>query len=245
MNESFFPMNHHAFIACIALLAGSLGLVAQEEANEEFLPPLAPTISIPPESYTFMMKVPPGTDCSVRMRLTGRKPDRPAAAGAGEEEQLPADADSDLDLLRIHRKFRTGITASQHVGTDRSETSYYFVKGWCAFDSPQLGLNVRRYLEGNELADLSVYHFPELLWAVPATRQPDPPVAEGKPAIHIYTDGGAILEVDAASGLPLRFTDGTTEWRYSYRQSSDPIAVPEQIRKALATALRATGDLTP
>jgi len=185
--------------------------------------------ALPAKSYTFAMLLPPGTDCSVRMKLKGRNGDD-KDSGSNAENSSPTEK---LYALRIERLFRDGISASKQMNADKSESSYYFLKGWCAYDTPTLGINIRRYFEDRQLCDLSRYHFPELVWAIPETRQPDPKVEEGQPAIHIYKDGDTVLVTDAVSGYPMRYSDGNSQWTYSYKSSSTPIVLPEKLQQAL------------
>lgn len=197
----------------------------QEE--ETYHPPTRRAVTLPPKSYTFSMLLPPGTDCSVRMKLKGRKEENKSS---GAEQTTPEES---LYALRIERMFRDGICVSKQLKPDKSEAAYYFLKGWIAYDTPTLGLNVRRFFEDSQLCDLSNYHFPELVWAVPETRQPDPKVEDGQPAIHVYKDGDTVLVTDATSGFPLRYTDGNSQWTYSYKTSNTPVVLPVKLQQAL------------
>lgn len=216
---------------CLLFAAFPMRSHGQEEspaAQEES--PRAPSrrkVTLPPKAYTFAMRLPPGTDCSVRMKLKGReKQGSNSEAGTNTPEETAYS-------LRIERIFRNGIYASVQLNPDKSEASYYFLKGWCAYDTPSMGMNVRRYFEDSTINDISTYHFPELVWAVPETRQPDPKVEEGQPAIHLYKDGDTVLVTDAVSGYPLRYSDGNSQWTYTYKASTTPLVMPEKLQREL------------
>jgi hypothetical protein len=106
-----------------------------------------------------------------------------------------------------------------------------------AYDSPTQGINIVNQLEGHDTSKLAVYSFPELVWAVPKTRQPDPEVKAGQPSIHLYKladrdNGKVALVVDAASGYPLRYVGDAVEWTYTYKTSDAPIIMPEKLQAA-------------
>jgi len=216
---------------------GSFAATPAQQEEEFHLPP-SRTVMLPPESYSFAMNLPPGTDCSVRMKLKGSKEENKGSGTVGGKNTK----EESMYALHIERMFRDGICLSKQLKSDKSDVSYYFLKGWCAYDTPSLGLNVRRHLEESQLCDLSIYHFPELVWAVPETRQPDPEVPEGQPAVHEYKDGDAVLVTDAVSGYPVRYSDGNSQWTYSYKSSNSPIVLPEKLQQALDRIIKRSRD---
>jgi len=216
------------------LLCLSLAKAQTNEAEEQEPAHRRPPASkepLSPESYSFAIKLPPDTDCSVRLKQGSGKPKE----GEGSE----ASPDATAPFLKLERFIRRGISCSKEIKPDGTEAAFYFIGGWCAWDSPKKGLNVRHYISGHALSNLALYHFPELEWAVPETRQVDPIPKEGERKIHVYKDGSNVLIVDATSNFPLSFTDGQMEWKYSYTMSAAPISMPDNVRKALDEILKA------
>jgi len=210
-------------------------IVAQDEKT--LPPPPVFQEALPPSSYKFAMKLPPDTDCSVRVKVDGSATD--SAEKSKSESAENASGSSQLYSMKLERMVRKGISSATETIPGSPEITFYFVRGWCAYDSPKKGINVRHYLPGHAISNLATYDFPELTWAIPETRQVDPVIKEGAPKVHLYKDGSLSLVVDAVSGYPLRYNDGQLEWTYSYKVSSSPIVIPEQLRKALDHALNA------
>jgi len=201
-------------------------LLAQDREN---IQQVVEQAILAPEKYTFQMLLKPGTDLSVQIKSLPAK-------GNNEADSLPSPLSADT---LIERDIRQGIIrVVQNSGAAAGgESVRYFAGGWCAYDDPRRGVNIRRPNIEGLIFPMGAYHFPELLWAEPSTRQPDPMVKEGEPKIHLYQEADRFLEVDAASGLPRRFSDGTQEWTYSYRENASPLVVPEKLQAALRRVL--------
>lgn len=189
------------------------------------------------ESYTFAMQLPPETDCFVRKKIKKKEGD---SAGAPTAPQAPVSP----GLMRLYpvafdRSFRKGICMVREIYSDGSDTQFYFVQGWCAYDDAMKGLNIRRQEEGRKYSLMDDYHFPELMWAVASTQQVDPKVKEGEPKIHVYetAEKDYKLIVDAKTGYPLKFNRYGEEWTYTYKPDSTPIVVPEKLKSGLLRVL--------
>lgn len=197
------------------------------KAQDEPAPPPPPVEMLPPEAYTFAMKLPPGTDCSVAVKPMGSE----VKSKGGDKKDVKSD--SGPTAMKIERLFRKGLSLSKEIRPDGKETDFYSINGLCAYDSPQKGINVRPNLPGHELSNLNTYSFPELQWAVPETQDAGAQAKPGNPPVKIYgiSQEQLTLEVDPSTGLPQRFTDGQMEWTYSYKQSTAPIVMPENLRK--------------
>lgn len=211
-----------AFIFSLLLSLCALSTVTQAQDEEVELPPTPHKESLPPESYNFAMKLPLGTDCSIRITKKGGK--------SGENGK----SDSNLPM-KLERSFRNGISASKEITSKGGDLTFYFVEGLCAYDSPTQGANVVRRLEGHDNSNLAIYDFPELTWASPELRQARIEVENGKPAVRVYKlpAENLTLEVDASSGFPVRFSEGGVEWTYAYKTSDSPILLPESLQKPL------------
>jgi len=211
------------FIFSLLVFLFSNPAVIQAQGEEVELPPTPHKESLPPESYNFAMKLPLGTDCSIRIAKKGGK------TGAGNQK-----SDSDIPM-KLERSFRKGISSSKEITSTGKDMTFYFVSGLCAYDSPTQGANVVRRLAGHDNSNLATYDFPELTWAAPELRQSKIEVENGKPAVRVYKlpDENLVLEVDASSGFPLRFIEGEMEWTYAYTTSSSPIVLPESLKKPL------------
>jgi len=212
--------------AIICLFLGLLHGLAQEKDENMGLRERDPS----PDKYTFSMKLPPGTDC-----LASKKVAKPKGDSA---DSPPPDLGSmRLRPVAYERSFREGICQVREIYSDGSDTSFYFAGGLCVFDDARKGINVRHQEEGRKYSEMDTYHFPELLWARPGTRLPEPKPKEGEPppSIRIYQsrDEGLRLEVDAKTGRPLHFKRFSEEWTYSYKESTTPIVVPEKLMNAL------------
>lgn len=210
-------------IGCLIALGVPQNLRSQE------VPPTrqGPTSKIfVSDDYTFQILLKPGVDLTVQIR------DLPKT---GAENATSVSQNSTTTLQRSIRS--NIICVIENVGEKGKESIFYYTGGWCAYDDPRRGLNVRRPNMEGLLFPMEFYHFPELLWAEPNTRQPDPIVSEGAPKIHLYKDGVRTLEVNAITGLPLRYNDGDQEWIYSYKENSTPIVVPDKLAVALRRVL--------
>jgi len=223
MNKSFY-WQHGVTASVLSILFvgfAPLCIHAQDTENPSRRHP--PGKKMAPKAYTFAMTLSPGTDCFVRTNLMKK-----------DKNDVSNDLDSPLVYgKQIERMFRKDISCSKEILPDGTEETYYFVGGMCAYDTAAEGVNVLRYLEGHTSSNIASYHFPELAWAFPETRQVDPIPKDGQPKIHLYMDENFVLEVDADSNLPKRFSDGFMEWVYSYKPSSNPIILPEKLQKAV------------
>ena len=195
---------------------------------QDDVPPPPPVEMLPPESYSFAMKLPDGTNCSAII-----KPVKSDNQNKRDAKNDPSTA-SGQNSMKVERVFRKGIASSTEVRPDGAKETYYFVGGMCAYDNPTEGVNVLRFLSGHPASNVGSYHFPELAWAIPDTHQVEGRVVNGK-QLNVFKvpDENLILEVDAGSGRPVRFTDGQMEWTYSYEQSLSPIVLPDTLKKAL------------
>jgi len=186
-------------------------------------------------AYTFQMLLKPGVDLTVHIKNIAQKKTQKEVLNDGGNPENAA-PDSPPVATIIQRDIRPALVrvVSQ---ADKNKSVRYYTGGWCAFDDARKGLNVRRVGINGLFFPMGLYHFPELLWAEPKTRQPDPEVKDGEPKIKLYKEGDSTLEVDAASGLPLRYIDGETVWTYSYKEDASPIVIPEKLKAALLRAL--------
>lgn len=214
--------------ACFAILtvSGMQGRLYSQETEIQ----QGPGSKIPvPGAYTFQMLLKPDVDLTVRVKSRLKK------RGAKEENTASVSPDT---ITTIQRDIRPDIVrVIQDTGEKGKECTFYYTGGWCAYDDPLRGLNVRHPNMEGLLFPMDFYHFPELLWAEPRTRQPDPTVKEGAPKIQLYKDGQQTLEVDAGTGRPLRFLDAEKEWNYSYKEDPAPIPIPEKLAAALRKVL--------
>jgi len=179
--------------------------------------------ALPPEVYKFRMRAPVGTDMTIRTSRVGSEK-KTGEANSGE------DGEPDVLASEIIRRVREQLVMEITTPEGGSETTRYYLRGWTAFDHPRLGINVRRTSLDGSYCPLDIYTFPELFWAWPERRIATPETAEGKKPIHIYEDGIRRLEVDAESGLPRRFVEGSMEYLYNYKQSQSPILLPESLK---------------
>lgn len=195
--------------------------------------------AIPPSAFTFQMQLPPGIDVTERIRAIPKKKEHQKTEQATEEDNATAVGEAPIrpdDIVQLD--IRPGIVRVDERSSGQSKKSpRYYVNGWCAYDDELKGLNVRRARLEGLIFPMNDYHFPELLWAEPKTRQIDPPVKKGEKPMHLYKDGDSILEVDAATGRPVRYQDGESEWTYLYKENSAPIVIPEKIATALGRVL--------
>ncbi len=214
-------------IICLQIFFGAVACSLYAQADEELSSPPVFKEALSPDAYTFSIKLPPDTDCTAQVKFIG-----------GEKSTNVEE--STLDVMKLERLIRSGLSSSIEIKKEGAKMTFYFVNGWCAYEHPKKGLNIRRNLSGFSLSNLAIYHFPELQWATPETRQSDPVKKEGIPQVHIYKDGVFLLEVDADSGYPLRYSDGQMKWTYSYKKSSSPIVMPENIKAALSNSLNSS-----
>jgi len=177
-----------------------------------------------PEAYTFQIVLKPGVDTAIQVKSLPKKEDK---KDGGAAPPMPA------VTKIIRRDIRPGLVRVSESFGGGKETVRYYVDGWCVYDDPRRGLNVRAQSIEGSIFPMSSYHFPELLWADPKTLQPDPIVKEGAPKIQLYALGKLVLEVDAVSKRPMRFQDGENEWTYSYKENTTPIVIPAQLEAAL------------
>ncbi len=215
-------------IAGLVLASFSMfqNLSAQEESPVQ---PGPGSKTLAAGTYTFQMLLKPEVDVTAKIKIVSKTENK---NGEGDGAASPP------VTVAIQRDIRPGIIrVSQASGDAGKESVRFYVGGWCVADDPRRGLNVRRPNIEGLVFPMDFYHFPELLWAEPQTRQPDPMVKEGEPKIHLYREADRFLEVDAASGLPRRFSDGTLEWTYSYRENATPLVVPEKLQAALRRVL--------
>ncbi len=234
MNSIRRPLSNMLLWA--ALCGSSLPLGAQDSGATT-----SPKLPPPPQSYPFAMRLPPDTDCTAQIRThvdASASKAQPAPSPATPAQSVAPSA------IRFERAIRKEIAASTQFNSDGTSLTNYFVGGWCAFDSPKKGLNVRRRLPGSMLTNIAVYHFPELDWALPETRQVDPPPKAGARKMRFFKDGEMTLEADDATGFPMRFSDGRSDWTYTYQTSAVPIEIPENIQKAIER-VSATGRHKP
>jgi len=235
-------MNKHAivrsglpfFLIVLNCLPAS-HLCAQEDGGYE----RQVSHNLPASAYTFQMVLKPDVDLTVKTKVLAKKRENSGSAtGAVEGSEKNNTQDSQVPAMMIQRDVRQGVVRVTQESADAKQKSVkYYVGDWCAFDDPRRGLNVQRPSMDGFFFPMNTYHFPELLWAGPKTRQIDPPVEEGKPAIQLYKDGVQILEVDVATGRPLRYIDGSSEWKYSYQEDSTPIVIPEKLMLGLRGVL--------
>lgn len=204
--------------------------IAHAQDSDAFYQPPASNVSLPPESYTFTMKLPNGTDCSVNVKPQNVKIESKAKARSKRDAEQATPT-----MMMVERSFRKGISSSTETVSGSLGITFYFVAGMCGYESAREGVNVRRFLAGHVSSNVAIYHFPELTWAVPETRQPNPEVRSGESPRHLYSiaDHNLSLEVDAITGRPVRFTDGQSEFTYEYKESASPIRLPEKIRAAM------------
>lgn len=184
------------------------------------------------DAYTFKMLLTPGVDVSVHVSTLPKK------EKGNPSENTPNSGGVSEIAATIGRDFREGVTrvSEKEIGGG-TEIVRYYMNSWCAYDDPRKGTNVRRTNMDGLFFPINNYHFPELLWAEPKTRQPDPKVKEGSPQINLYADKNNVLEVDASSGRPLRYSDGHMQWTYSYKEDQTPIIIPQKLLTALQRAL--------
>ena len=188
-----------------------------------------PVKYLAPKAYTFQMLLKPGVDVTVRIKNLAKKEN---TGGENRSATSPSAA------MTFRRDIREGLVCVvQDSNAAVKEPVRYYVGGWCAYDDPRRGLNMARTSFESFSFPMETYHFPELLWAKPNTRQPDPAVKEGAPKINLYKAGDQTLEVDAASGYPVHFLDGDRAWTYSYTPDTTPIVVPGKLVEALSRVL--------
>ncbi len=220
-------MNRHpvlltAALASLAIAAFFPPMLAQEDDVGPTPEPVQK--SMPPEAYTFAMKLSPGTDCVLQGKPIKKNPE----AGGGQSGEDAATA-----TMTVERFIRKKISLSKETAAGDTGESFYFVGGMCAYESPRKGVNVRRAPSGHDLSDLSVYHFPELAWAVPETRIENLNHREAAMEVYRIANENRRLEVDPHTKYPLRFRDGDVEWTYTYKDSDSPVVLPETLRNAL------------
>jgi len=225
LNVAWASRPYAKLLSILIYCGAAVGTMAQDESIS---PPTASVEALPPESYTFAMKLPLGTDCSVTVKPKGSEPKSKGGDKKG------GTSDSGPTAMKIERIFRKGLSLSKEIRPDGTETDFYSINGMCAYDSPKKGLNVRRDLPGHEISNLNTYAFPELQWAVPETQDTGAQIKPGNPPVKIYgiSEEHRSLEVDPSTGLPQRYTEGQMEWTYSYKQATAPIVMPENLRKA-------------
>lgn len=216
----------------LASFAMLQNLSAQE--SEEQQGPSAPN-TLAPGAYTFQMVLRPGVDVTARVNRLPEKGDAENKKSKGNEAvDNGAPPTEEQSGMMIRRLIRSGmVCVREKTAESGKESVHYYTGRWCVFDDPRKGLNVRQTSIEGLFFPAGTYHFPELLWAEPKTRQTDPQVKEGVPPIQLYKDGSETLVVDAATGRPLRYNDGQMEWKYSYKEDSTPIDLPEKIATAL------------
>jgi len=208
-------------LGALVFLGISEGSRAQDPIQQ------GPGSKIPiPDDYTFQMLLKPNVDLFIQVKNLPKK------GQADAVHPLPP------TIKAIRRDIRLNLVrVSENSGDGKQDSVRYYVGGWCAFDDPRKGLNVcRQNIEGS-IFPMDFYHFPELIWATPKTRQPDPVVKEGEPAIQLYKVGNRTLVVDVISKRPLRFTDSENEWAYSYKEDPAPIVLPEKLEIAMRRVL--------
>jgi hypothetical protein len=175
-----------------------------------------------PGAYSFQMRLPPGVDVSVRVR--GKEGDD--------------DPSKPLKGVKIQRDIGKNIVRVQQQSGETKMSDRYYVPGWCAFDDPRMGINVRRTGFDGIFEPLGTYHFPELIWAEPKTLRIEPKARDGEKKNEIYQRGDQVLEVDAITHRPIKFRDGKTEeWTYSYKESPVAIALPTSLEGPLRHAM--------
>lgn len=213
-----------------SFLCITVSIAQSQDSKSPPSPPPPSKVSLAPETYTFSIRLPSGTDCSVSVKSEWSIAEKGERASSGNSI---TSSEPDLSAKKFERSIRKDISSSKEIKSDGTESIFYFIHGWCAYDSPQKGINMRHFLPGHIFSNLGVYHFPELTWATPETRQADPPVKEGSPKLHLYKDDSQTLEVDAHTGYPMRYSDGQTQWSYSYKASTIPIVLPEKLQQAV------------
>jgi hypothetical protein len=190
--------------------------------------------AITPEAYTFRMKLPAGTNVRINIRKTGKTTEQ-----ASIDQSMSGMPDTP-DKMRIERDVREHVVRERKISMGKDVTRFYML-GYCAFDDPRMGLNVRRTSVESTYQPLNDYNFPELYWAWPDTRRPDPAAKDGKKPLRIYKNATNTLEVDGETGLPMRFIEGSREHRYTYTQNNEPIRLPQKIQVGLQKVLKRTG----
>lgn len=203
-------------------------------ASDEDPGPLSVPEALSLEAYTFAMHLPSGTDCTVLIK-----------SGTTSNKKASGDKVSDpfqmkRNPVRIDRFFRPQLCMVREVYSDNSDAFFFFTGGFCAFDDPKKGINVRAQEEGRKYSEMDTYHFPELLWAGPELRSDN----KSDPTKHVYEAPGTQLklEVDALTKRPIRFSNNGKIWTYSYQSSSSPIAIPEKLSEALKKVIRKSDD---
>lgn len=231
-------------VSALLVMAGSLifstsPFVAQGRSDSAEIPtarkgqitPFSEATQV--ERYEFPMRLPVNTDVRVAVRKLQSAP----AEGSPQKPQ----SDTDIQQEQIVRRIRAQLVEEQRTDPDGLVKTRYFFKGWCAFDDPRKGINVVRtgLDRGNDPLDR--YHFPELLWAWPETRTLGDDSASQPTPLPTYKDSNRILEINAETGYPNRFSDGTREYIYSYSQSNQAIRLPPQLEEAARKTSKTTG----
>jgi hypothetical protein len=242
MNKSATTGLLVAFLLPVSLIRGQDAAPDELDPLEESFPVLRHPAqlnpfseALPPEVYQFRMRVPSGTDVTIRTRRVGSE----QAKKPGEDN--PEGEEPDVLASEIVRRVRDGVVMETTTMDDGSESTRYYLRGWSAFDHPRMGINVRRTSLDGSYLPLEAYTFPELFWAWPERRRRDPEAAREEKPVQIYEYGIRRLEVDAETGLPRRFVDGSMEFLFSYRESQSPIRLPQSLREPVRRVVAKTG----
>lgn len=229
MNKKFvntFCNSAGRSVIFMAVFAGSLIACYGREVGEVELPPPEMTPRQSSGEYNFKMMLSKGMGYSLLERQLPNLSDDPSS-----QSKVQQKSPVKLEPPKTSREVIIGskIVLVREFDQGGKPQDYFFGEGWCAYDDPVRGRNVRNFLAGRPFSEIYVRHFPELSWATKETQQPDPPVKEGVPVLHIYALEDMRLEVDARTGLPIRFLTPDVEYTYRYSDSLKSIVMPGQL----------------